>query len=112
MKKHILIIFFSLVIFIAGCQQTLNEDKKGPFIGGTEGLSIEFVNLVPPSQFNQDEDVKIRVLIKNNGENRVAAGNAQSRIFGINIENFGLTNKYIGTSGSLEGEGEFSAEEG
>lgn len=111
MNKYGIIIFLSLIVFLAGCKQQVTE-TEGPFIGGKEGLSIEFVNLAPPSQFNQNEAVSAKVLVRNNGENVVAAGNAKARIYGVNLANFGLTDKYFSTSGTLQAKGEFTAEGG
>ena len=69
MKKYFILIFLILLIFIAGCKQK-QDTSKGTFIGGIKGLSVELVNLAPPSQFNQNDSVKLKVLVKNKGENK------------------------------------------
>lgn len=111
MKKHFILIFLSLLLVLSGCSQQ-NTTKTGAFLGGTNGVSIELVNLAPPSQFSQNDSVKIKVLLKNNGETKVATGNAKARIFGVELSNFGLTQGYRSTLGPLEGQGEFTKEGG
>ena len=111
MKKYYLPIFLILLLILVGCT-TKPPETGGTFIGGTNGVSIEFVNLAPPSQFNQNDTVTVKVLLKNKGETKVATGNAKVRIFGINADNFGLTPNYRINLGPLEGQGEFTKEGG
>ncbi len=111
MKKYFAIIFLSLLLIISGCKQQ-DTGKKGAFIGGTDGVSIDFVNLAPPTQFSQNDSVKVKVLLKNKGESKVVTGNAKARIFGVELTNFGLTPTYRGTLGPLEAQGEFTKEGG
>ena len=111
MKKYFIIIFLSLLLIISGCKQK-DTEKKGAFIGGTEGVSIEFVNLAPLSQFSQNDSVKVKVLLKNKGETKIATGNAKARIFGVALEDFGLTPEYRAALGPLESQGEFTKEGG
>ena len=111
MRKYFIFIFLSLLLILSGCKQT-DTEKKGTFLGGIEGVSINFVNLAPPSQFSQNDSVKFKVLLKNKGEAKVATGNAKARIFGVELSNFGLTPQYRGTLGPLEAQGEFTAEGG
>ena len=112
MKKYYFLIFFVLLLMIAGCKTDQDTDKKGTFLGGSEGVTVEFVNLAPPSQFNQDEDVRLRVLLKNKGEARVATGYTKVRIFGVQVSDFGLTSAYKSNLGPLEAAGEFTKEGG
>jgi len=111
MKKYFAIIFLSLLLISSGCKQQ-DTGKKGAFVGGTDGVSIEFVNLAPPTQFSQNDSVNIKVLLKNKGESKVVTGNAKARIFGVELTNFGLTPAYRGTLGPLESQGEFTKEGG
>ncbi|MEK6834695.1 MAG: hypothetical protein AABX61_00340 [Nanoarchaeota archaeon] len=111
MKKHFILIFLSLLLVLSGCSQQ-STTKTGTFLGGTNGVSIELVNLAPPSQFSQNDSVKIKVLLKNNGETKIATGNAKARIFGVELSNFGLTSGYRSTLGPLEAQGEFTKEGG
>ena len=109
MKKYSILLFLTLIIFIAGCTPKENGTPAGTFIGGTEGVGIEFVSLAPPSSFSQDDQVSLRILLTNKGETRVQTGNAKARIFGINLENFGLQNIYKSNLGPIEAQGEFTA---
>ena len=111
MNKYIVIISLSLLLVLSGCKTT-ETPPTGAFLGGTDGVSIEFVNLAPPSSFNQNDSVKVKVLLTNKGESRVATGNAKSRIFGITLENFGLTSAYKSNLGPIEAKGEFTKEGG
>ena len=111
MKKYLILISLSLLLILSGCKQT-DTGATGTFLGGTEGVSISFVNLAPPSQFSQNDSVKIKVLLKNKGETKIATGNAKARIFGVELSNFGLTPQYRGTLGPLEAQGEFTKEGG
>src|SRR3989344_4479483 len=73
MKKYFIFIFLSLLLALSGCKQQ-DTGSTGTFIGGTDGVSVEFVNLAPSSQFNQNDSVRVKVLLKNKGETRVATG--------------------------------------
>ena len=59
MKKYFILIFLSLLLILSGCTQT-ETGTKGTFLGGTDGVSISLVNLAPPSQFSQNDSVKIK----------------------------------------------------
>jgi hypothetical protein len=111
MKKHMIIIFLCLLLLISGCKKA-ETGKTGTFLGGTDGVSISFVNLAPPSQFSQNDSVNLKVLLKNQGETKIATGNARARIFGVELNNFDLKSDYKGTLGPLEAKGEFTKEGG
>jgi hypothetical protein len=100
MKKYLLIIFLLLALIISGCQPS-QTTTTGPFKGGIDGLSINFVNLAPISQFSQNDSVKVKVLLKNKGETQVTTGNAKSRMFGVNLDVFSLTPEYRSNLGPL-----------
>lgn len=109
MNKHYIIIFVTLVIFIAGCK-TPTEESEGPFKGGNAGIDVSFVEGSPPSSFNQDQTVPVKVAVKNNGENDLGTGVVKAKIFGIITENFGLTSSYKAADGTLRGISEFIEE--
>ena len=111
MKKYFIFIFLSLLLALSGCKQQ-DTGSSGTFIGGTDGVSVEFVNLAPPSQFNQNDSVRVKALLKNKGETRVATGNAKARVFGVTLENFGLTQDYKTNLGPIEARGEFTSDGG
>ena len=63
MRNYILFLTLVLIIIISGCQTTTNTPPTGTFIGGVEGVGISFVNLAPPSQFTQNDNVRLKVLL-------------------------------------------------
>lgn len=99
MKKTIFLVLVALLL-ISGCETT-TETTEGPFIGGTQGLSIEFKDLNPSTEFYQGEDQPVKVIIKNNGEYEVAATEAQAKIYGIVHSEFSLSDEYKATEGVL-----------
>ncbi len=109
MKKYLVLAFLITLIIISGCKKNTDTGNKGTFKGGTEGVSVSFVNLAPPSSFTQGDSVKLKVLLKNKGETLVQTGNAKVRIFGINLDNFGLQNVYKSNLGPIQGQGELTA---
>ncbi len=100
MRKIILLIV--LVIFIAGCKNK-EPVKEGPFVGGTDGVSISFVEGSPISEFSQGESVPVKILLKNNGEYSVKENLAQVRLFGLQMSDYGLSSDYKTVTGSLRG---------
>lgn len=110
-KSYIFAILVIPLLFLAGCTKE-EKGKVGTFFGGIDGVSIEFEQLAPPSKFEQDDSVSIRTVLKNKGEFDLQSGKAKARIFGINLNTFGLTDQYKGTSGPLRGRGEFSEQGG
>ncbi|MBS3134188.1 hypothetical protein J4214_03070 [Candidatus Woesearchaeota archaeon] len=109
MKKRYLFLFLILgLVLIAGCNDAGKKVKTGTFFGGTDGISVSFVTVAPPSQFNQDDAVNVRVLLENKGEYEVIAGNAKAKLYGIPLQNFGLKDSYIGTKSVLIGKSEKS----
>jgi len=94
MKKYFIFIFLSLLLALSGCKQQ-DTGSTGTFIGGTDGVSV-----------------RVKVLLKNKGETRVATGNAKARIFGVTLENFGLTQDYKTNLGPIEARGEFTSDGG
>ena len=111
MKQYLFISFLVLIVLVSGCK-TQDTKKIGTFTGGTEGVIVSFVNLAPPSSFSQGDNVRLKILLNNKGETRIQTGNAKVRIFGVNLENFGLQSAYRSTLGPLEAQGEFTAQGG
>ena len=99
MKKTILFALIALLL-ISGCDKT-PETVEGTFIGGTQGLSIEFKELSPPTSFYQGEDQPVKVIIKNNGEYEIAANTAEAKIYGIVHSEFSLSDEYKKIQGTL-----------
>src|SRR3989344_345995 len=108
-KNYLVILFLTLALFIYGCK-TPTEKSEGPFKGGNVGVDVSFVEGSPPSSFNQDQTVPVKVAVKNNGENDLGTGVVKAKIFGIITENFGLTSGYKAADGPLRGISEFIEE--
>lgn len=112
MKTYIMFLL-AIILLISGCETTDKTDTgAGPFIGGVGEVTIEFEDIAPPDQFNQGEDVPVKVLLTNTGEHDVVSGNAKAKIYGIDLDSFGLTNDYLTNIGILRGKGEFNKEGG
>jgi len=111
MKKHILWLL-GIILLISGCQTENTSTGTGPFIGGVGEVIVEFEDIAPPEQFNQGEDVPVKVLLTNNGEYDIVANNAKAKIYGINLESFSLSGDYKENTGILRGKGEFNKEGG
>lgn len=109
MNKNYIILFLILVIFISGCKQATDK-TEGPFKGGNSGVDISFVEGTPPSNFNQDQTVPVKVSVKNNGEHDLATGVVKAKLFGVILDNFGLTSSYKAAEGNLRGISEFITE--
>ncbi|MBU2633780.1 MAG: hypothetical protein KJ674_00890 [Nanoarchaeota archaeon] len=106
-----ILIAILVLFFISGCSQEPTSISS-TFIGGTEGISVTFKDIAPPSEFNQGEDVAVKVILKNDGEYDVVTGNANAKIYGINVADFGLSGDYKSNVGLLRGMGEFLEEGG
>ena len=113
MKKIILLLVLGVLV-LSGCTTDQGDVHvlTTAFYGGSEGVSIEFKDIAPPEQFDQGEDVPVRVLLKNKGEYDILAGNAKAKIYGINTEVFNLPSEYKPTTGILRGKGEFNIDGG
>ena len=48
MKKSFIVGILVIIVLISGCTKNTDTGTDGPFQGGTEGVSVEFVNLAPP----------------------------------------------------------------
>ena len=105
-KFYFLVIISIGLLFISACDNS-STGISGPFKGGTDGLEISFVDSAPPSSFNQDESVPVRIKIKNNGENNIAAGEAKVKLFGVYLPSFTLDSNYLPSEGAIPGISEF-----
>ena len=110
-KKRYIFLFlvFGLFLIVSCNDGGKRETKTGTFFGGTDGISISFVNVAPPSQFNQDDLVNVKVLLENKGEYDVVGGNAKVKLFGVPLQSFGLPDNYIASKGTLIGKSERSS---
>ncbi len=92
MKAHYLIGILVLSLFLFGCNQNNKGASLGtPFIGGTEGIKMHFRENAPPDQIFDSGEMPfdISVLLKNEGEFTVPAGEARLTLQGIDATAFG-----------------------
>lgn len=105
MSKKLLALFLivSLTFMAAACT-TQTKESTGTFIGGAKGIDISFKETAPVSEFQQSDSVPVTIILKNTGEYDLGTGVAKVKIFGVNLDNFGIITKtYKSASGPLKG---------
>lgn len=102
MMKKSLMILLLLVVFISGCGED-EIDTVGPFVGGSDGLAISFVNGAPLTEFSQGIAVPVTILLKNNGEYDLNEGLAQVQLYGLPMDEYGLSSDYLTVNGKVRG---------
>ena len=115
MKSKIIgILILTLALMLGGCNQVEGPSKTSPFIGGTTGLTMEFIAGAPPVEVYDGGIFPFQAVIqlKNIGETDVVAGDAEIEISGINAPDFGstianlkqtTTEELLGTTKNAEG---------
>ena len=97
MKKNIIfgmiIILFVFVIFASGCKKGEQQTIEKPFIGGTDGVLISFMEGFPPDKVYDmgQNPFNIDVQLRNNGEWEVPKDKIRVTIKGISPTDFGKT---------------------
>ena len=82
----------SLLLLVAACKPSEKTVEITPFIGGTEGLAIEFTSDQRKEVFDSGEDpFDVVVKLENKGEHLVTKGKATVSIAGILPQSFGKT---------------------
>ena len=92
--KYLGILFLAiLLVFTVGCNQKTGPGMADPFIGGTTGLTIEFIEGAPPQEVYDGGAFPFTAVLKieNIGETDVIAGDASVKISGIYASDFGTT---------------------
>jgi len=86
MRYHKLLLLAVLVVLVSGATCERGGGKttsQGPFIGGTEGLQISFIDDAPPSSgIFEGESFPVEVELVNMGENEVGEGDAKIYLVG------------------------------
>ena len=89
MRKYALGVLILFVVLLVngqeGCQRTGGEGDlgTGPYVGGNDGLNIEFLDDAPPLGGNfQGDPIPIEVELINNGEQEVPNGAATVSLIG------------------------------
>ena len=109
-KKILLVLLTISLLVIFGCKQ--QQEGSGPFIGGIKGIDAGFSPNAPPSQFNEDQEVPVKITLVNNGEFNVDSGLVEVQLFGVNRPIFGLNDQYKPTEGVLYGVDQFNTQGG
>ncbi len=91
MRKAMIMLLFA-VLLLAACDTTTTGTD--PFLGGTDGVSMEFMTGAPPDEVFDGGDFPFSVVmtLKNEGEWNIPAGKATLKIDGINPLEFGVSN--------------------
>jgi hypothetical protein len=93
MRKIFLSIMLLLVVGLLSGQQGCESggeitDSTGPYVGGREGLVMEFLNDAPPSSGNfQGDAIPMEVELINFGGEEVKSGTAEVKLVGAIISN-------------------------
>lgn len=93
MKKYGIVLFVCALLFLMGCEGG-EEDAVtagAPFLGGTNGILVNFENSPPPEVFDGgDFPFDVIIKLKNNGEWDVPKERVRVKLTGIRPEQFGL----------------------
>ncbi len=111
-KAGVIFLLFAVLLFLGASCNRDEPAKTGPFFGGTKGITTQFVSGNPPSKFNEDQSVPIKVLLKNEGEYDLASGDANVKLIGLNPESFGFEERFLASKGNLRGKSELLLEGG
>ncbi|MCK5107357.1 MAG: hypothetical protein KAQ83_01400 [Nanoarchaeota archaeon] len=89
-SKYSIIFILAATFLLSGCSQETGPVSGTPFIGGTTGLVMSFVDGAPPEEvYDGDYSFTAVVKVENVGESDIAIGDARINIRGISPENFG-----------------------
>lgn len=99
MKKAILILLVLLSTILAACStndESANTFAYNPYIGGTEGVRLEFIQGQPPQEEgaildNGQSSFAVGLQLTNVGEHDLEPGDAEVELRGILPEQFGLS---------------------
>jgi hypothetical protein len=95
MKEKNLIILTTILalvfLMLSGCGE--KKESGAAFVGGTNGLLVNFIEGAPPSQVfdSGSSPFNIIVELKNDGEHTIPKSEAVVRISGINPSDFGVS---------------------
>lgn len=94
MKKTLFFVMVAALLIVSACNNTpKGPDTAGTYIGGNEGLKINFAQDAPPATIadNKQQSFDIVVEINNKGEYKVPKEDASVKIVGIPPEAFGVS---------------------
>ncbi len=98
MKRLIVIALFCLLLVACKDTNTPVIDKADPFIGGTEGISFDFLNLRSSVFDGNNDPFDIVVKLENKGEFTIPRQNIRVSVSGINPAEFGKVDEALALS--------------
>ncbi len=90
-KKIILTVMLMVLVIATGCTSS-SKKKENPFVGGTNGVLINFMESAPPDEVFDGGGFPFNVIVKlsNEGEYTVPQNNIKLWLIGIDPAEFGL----------------------
>jgi len=108
MMKKLFIVFVILMVAVIGCEDNGGTTTKTgkSYIGGEQGLSVEFDDDAPPDTVMDDsqETFPIRLSVKNEGEYTIDKGGIIASLSGISQNDFSLKSLHSQSDFSLRRE--------
>lgn len=90
--KIVLFTMLAAMFVLAGCTTQTGPANLDPFIGGSEGLEMEFISGSPPAEiYDQNFAFSVGVRIENLGESDIESNNGFVEIRGISPQEFGIS---------------------
>jgi len=106
--NYVIIPILALALLFTGCatSEETTPRKLTNYVGGTDGLSIEFEEDAPPDKVfdNGEEDFFIALKIENEGEYTVEKGGIIASLSGINKNDFSLSSLHKKSNFDLDRE--------
>lgn len=103
---YVLIPVLILALLAMGCEEGADTTprKLTDYVGGTDGLAIEFEEDAPPDEVfdDKEEDFFIALDIKNEGEYTIEEGGIIATLSGINKNDFSLASLHKNSNFELE----------
>ena len=91
-KKLLIVLAIISMLIVTGCTGgNTQQGNWNTFIGGTEGLYMEFEIDSPPNEITVGDPFYVMVRLENKGEHPVPAGEYQLRLKGFSAESFGTS---------------------
>ncbi|MBW2971221.1 hypothetical protein KY320_03615 [Candidatus Woesearchaeota archaeon] len=93
MRKELLVLMGLVLVVLAGCKGKNTVSASDPFLGGTTGLLISFMEDAPPVEVYDGGDFPFDIVVKltNDGVSDVAASDVRVKISGIDPAQFSKT---------------------
>lgn len=97
-RTLIIIAAIALVVFASGCESSKTTTSTGettPFIGGTAGVTLDFMDGAPPPEVYDGGGYPFEVALrlKNEGETDVAQNDLTVQLTGIDPVDFGVSSQ-------------------